>query len=68
MDNIAARLQALFRSYAVAIDLHPESIDRLCERFCKELGLLIVAEYGHAAVGKAIDELPDGPWPSALLH
>jgi hypothetical protein len=67
MDDLAARLQALFRSYAVAIDLHPETIDYLCERFREELGLL-VAEYGHAAVDKAIDELPDGPWPSALLH
>jgi hypothetical protein len=57
MDDLAARLQALFRSYAVAIDLHPVTIDRLCVRFREELGLL-VAEYGHAAVDKAIDELP----------
>jgi hypothetical protein len=40
MDDLAARLQALFRSYAVAIDLHPETIDYLCERFREELGLL----------------------------
>jgi hypothetical protein len=67
MDDLAARLQALFRSYAVAIDLQPETIDRLCKRFREELRLLVV-EYGHAAVDKAIDELPDRPWPSAFLH
>jgi hypothetical protein len=67
LPSLGALRPSRFRSYAVAIDLHPETIDRLCERFREELGLL-VAEYGHAAVDKAIDELPDGPWPSALLH
>jgi hypothetical protein len=53
MDDLTGRLQAPFRSYAAAIDLHPDrtSVDRLCEQFRQDLGRLI-AEYGHAARGR----------------
>jgi hypothetical protein len=67
--DLTARLEALFRRYVAAIDLHPDSasIDRLCEQFGLELGELI-AEYGHAAVDEAIDEIPIEAWPSVGLH
>jgi hypothetical protein len=67
MDDLPARVLSLFRSYAAAIELNPDSVDRLCDQFRRDLGELI-AEYGHAAVDRAIDELPDGPWPSVSLH
>jgi hypothetical protein len=67
MRDLTARLQALFRSYAADIELNQDAVDRLCEQFRRDLGELIV-EYGHAAVDKAIDDLPDGPWPSVSLH
>jgi hypothetical protein len=67
MDDLPARLVALFRSYAANIELNQDSVDRLCDQFRRDLGELI-AEYGHAAVDGAIDELPDGPWPTANLH
>jgi hypothetical protein len=69
MDDLTARLQALFRRYSAAIELHPDraSIDHLCEQFHQDLGGLI-AEYGHAAVDEAIDEIPSEVWPSVGLH
>jgi hypothetical protein len=67
MSDLTARLQALFRSYAADIELDQDAVDRLCEQFRRDLGELI-AEHGHAAVDKAIDDLPDGPWPSVSLH
>jgi phosphate uptake regulator len=67
MSDLTARLRALFRSYAADIELNQDAVDRLCEQFSRDLGELI-AEYGHAAVDKAIDDLPDGPWPSVPLH
>jgi hypothetical protein len=69
MDDLTARLHALVRTYAAAIDQRPgrEAIDRLSEQFRRDLGALI-AEYGRTAVDEALDELPDGAWPSVELH
>jgi hypothetical protein len=67
MDDLTARLQALFRSYAAAIELHPDRVDRLGEQFRQDLGELI-AGHGHAAVGKAINEIASEAWPSVGLH
>jgi hypothetical protein len=69
MDDLTARLQALFRRYSAAIELHRDraSIDRLCEQFRQDLGELI-AEYGHLAVDEAIDEIPSEAWPTVGLH
>ena len=67
MDDLTARLNALFRSYAADIELNQHAVDHLCEQFRRDLKVLI-AEYGHTAVDAALDELPDGPWPSALFH
>jgi hypothetical protein len=67
MDDLPARVLSLFRRYAASIELNQDSVDRLCDQFRLDLGELI-AEYGHSAVDKAIDDLPDGPWPSVSLH
>ena len=67
MNDLPALLLVLFRSYATNIELNQDSVDRLCDQFRLDLGELI-AEYGDSAVDKAIDDLPDGPWPSVSLH
>jgi hypothetical protein len=37
------------------------------KRFRKSMRVLI-AEFGHAAVDAALDEMPDEAWPSILFH
>jgi hypothetical protein len=69
MTDLTAHLEALVRRYAAECDLQPPSaaIDRLGEEFRREIDLL-AAQYGQAAVDKAIDALPDARWPSVSLH
>ena len=69
MTDLTADLEALVRRYEAECDLQPPgaNLDGLGKEFCEEIDLLI-AKYGQAAVDKAIDSLPDGPWPSVLLH
>jgi hypothetical protein len=66
MDHPTASLAALFRCYAAAIDLHPGSVDCLCEEFRRDIGMLI-AKYGERAVTHALDEIQDA-WPSVAVH
>ena len=69
MSDLTADLEALVRRYAAACDLLPPraTLDRLGEAFRREMDLL-VAEYGQAAVDKAVDALPAVRWPSVSLH
>ena len=41
MHDLTARLQALFRRYSAAIELHPDRVGRLGEQFRQDLGELI---------------------------
>jgi hypothetical protein len=65
MDDLNARLEALLRLYAATSDQGDGA--RSSEQFRRDLALL-VADYGHAAVDKALDEMPDEAWPSVDLH
>jgi hypothetical protein len=69
MSDLTARLEALVRRYEAECDLQPPGADLgdLDEEFCSEIDVL-VAHYGHSAVDKAIDSLPDARWPSVSLH
>ncbi len=67
MSDLTASLEALFRRYAEAVDLHPRALRRLHTEFRKDMDVLI-AQFGKRAVDKAIAELPDERWPSVSLH
>ena len=69
MSDLTADFEALVRRYAAACDLLPPraALNRLGEAFRRQMDLL-VAEYGQAAVDKAIDALPAVRWPSVSLH
>jgi hypothetical protein len=45
----------------------PATFDQSIELFRKDMRRLI-AEFGQAAVDAALDEIPDGSWPSTSLH
>jgi hypothetical protein len=69
MDDLTARLEALFRRHAASIDPHQgvAAFDRLSQQLRKEIDL-VIAEFGQAAVDAALDDMPDEPWPSVSLH
>ena len=67
MIDLTASLEALFRRYAEALDLHPRALRRLHAEFRKDMDAL-VTEFGKGAVDKAIAKLPDERWPSVSLH
>jgi hypothetical protein len=69
MTDLTAELEALVRRYEAECDLQPPGadLDGLGKEFCRGIDLLI-AKYGHSAVDKAIDSLPDARWPSVSLH
>jgi hypothetical protein len=69
MSDLTDRLDVLLRRYAADFESQPPGtdLDRLGEEFRRGIDVLI-AEYGQAAVDKAIDAVPDEPWPSVSLH
>jgi hypothetical protein len=69
MTDLTANLDALVSRYAAEWDSEPPTaeLDHLSEEFSREMDLLI-AQYGQAAVDRAIDAMADAPWPSVSLH
>ena len=69
MDELTARLEALFRRYAVAYDRRAgvAVLGRFGPQFRKDMDL-VIAEYGQAAVDVALDAMPNEAWPSIALH
>ena len=68
MDELAVRLEALFRRHAAALERHVEDGDPVIEQFQKQFRLLI-AQYGQHAVQDALDRFRAGPErPSVSLH
>ena len=67
MDDLKARLAALFRHFAAALRQRQGDGPRLAEQFWKELNLLI-AQYGQEAVDAALDDLPDAKLLPGSLH
>jgi hypothetical protein len=67
MTVLAARLEALLRSYAAARHQEKDDGSRSWEQFRTDLQSLI-AEYGPNAVDAALDELPDGAGAAISLH
>ena len=69
MDELIARLEVLFRSYAAGLDSRARllPLDEIVKRFRAEISAL-VAEYGHTAVDAALDAIPRDGWPSVALH
>jgi hypothetical protein len=65
-SDLAARLEAVFRRYADALDQPRATEPSPLQQFRKELNLL-VAEYGQAAIDAALDEAGE-EWPSVSLH
>jgi hypothetical protein len=66
MDDITARLESLFRRYGAAIDDPDVDGVRLGKQFYEEADLLI-AQYGQAAIERALDE-PGEALASNCLH
>jgi hypothetical protein len=66
MDDLTARLEALLRLYAAAVDHGPGSA-QLTEQFQKDLQLW-VTKFGAGVVDAALETLPDEAWPSVSLH
>jgi hypothetical protein len=67
MSPLTPRLLALLRSYAAAYEQGEGDAARLGEQFRRDMQLL-VARYGHRAVAAALNEVPDGTWPSVSLY
>jgi hypothetical protein len=67
MDDLKARLAALFRHFAVALNQRQGDGPRLAEQFRKELNLLI-AQYGQETIDAALDDLPDAKLPPGSLR
>jgi hypothetical protein len=68
MDELAARLEVLFRRHAKALEQRGNDGDPVVEQFQKQLRLL-VAQYGQAAVEEALDRFCAGPeLPSVSFH
>ena len=65
--DLITRLEYLLHLYSAAYDYGEADVALLREQFRKDLEPL-VAQYGQEAVIAALDELPDGPWPSDSLH
>jgi hypothetical protein len=65
--NLSARLGALLRRYAAAIDQGQAQAAQLLEEFRKNLREL-VAEFGQPAIDAVLTELRDDASPSASLH
>ena len=66
MEDLTARLEALLRRYAAAIDQGQGDGTELADQFRKDLRSL-VAEYGQPAIDAALDESSEA-WPSICLH
>jgi hypothetical protein len=68
MDDLTARIDALFRRYATDLDKRKFDGVQLAKQFRMNMDLLI-AKYGQPAIDAALDEVPIGEvWPSASLH
>jgi hypothetical protein len=67
MDDVSARLEALLRSYAPAIDLGGDEIAQLVDEFRASLRAL-VAEFGQPAIDAALNKIRDEASPSEALH
>jgi hypothetical protein len=67
MDDLGARLEALLRRYAAAIDQGQDEIANLVDEFRAGLREL-VTEFGQPAIDAAINELQDDASPSGSLH
>jgi hypothetical protein len=68
MDDLTARIDALFRRYAVDLDMRRFDEIQLAKQFRMNMDLLI-AKYGQPAIDAALDEVPIGEvWPSTSLH
>jgi hypothetical protein len=68
MDDLTAQLEALLLRHARWVDHSgPAAFERSLEQFRMDMRRLI-AEFGHATVDAALDDMPDEPWPSASLH
>ena len=69
MDDLTAQLEALLLRHARAHDPRSDhaAFEQSMERFRKDMRRLI-AEFGHAAVDAALDDMPDEAWPSVSLH
>jgi hypothetical protein len=68
MDDLTARIDAMFRRYAADLSQkHADSV-QLAEQSRKDMDSLI-AKYGKPAIDAALDELPvGGAWPSGAVH
>jgi hypothetical protein len=67
MDDVIARLEALLRRYAAAIDQGQVEIAKLEDEYRAGLREL-VAEFGQPAIDAAINAFRDEASPSASLH
>jgi hypothetical protein len=68
MDNLTARIDALFRRYAADLDKRRFDGVQVAKQFRLDIDCLI-AKYGQPAIDAALDEvLIGGVWPSASLH
>jgi hypothetical protein len=67
MSALTPRLLALLRSCAAAYEQNEGDAARLGEQFHGDMQLMI-ARYGHQAVAAALNEMPDGTWPSVSVH
>jgi hypothetical protein len=68
MDDLAARLESLFRRHAHALERQDDDGEPIVEQFQKQFRLLI-AQYGEDAVEDALARFRAGPErPSVSLH
>jgi hypothetical protein len=67
MDELAVRIEVLFRGFLTACDQHQGSHEGLAVLFRREMDQLF-AEYGKLAVNAVLDDLAKKPWPSISLH
>jgi hypothetical protein len=66
MDDLTARLESLFRRYGAAMGERDVDGVKLAKQFYEEADLLI-AQYGQAAIERALDE-PGEALASNCLH
>jgi|HubBroStandDraft_4_1064222.scaffolds.fasta_scaffold1164142_1 hypothetical protein len=68
MDDIVARIEAMFRRYAAGLNQNQADGVQLAKKFRKDMDSLI-AQYGTRVIDAALDKVPIGEvWPSAALH
>ena len=69
MDELTGRLEILFRQYAASYDRRHgiAVLGRFSKQFRKDMNQ-VIAEYGEAAVDRALDAMPNEAWPSVALH